>query len=167
MPRKSKSKILSTAILWVILLLIIGGITCIVIYLLMKKIKIITRNKSGGSPTPTPPTPPTPPDPPTPPTPPTPTPLINCYDSILSLMASYNKSGCNNDQSGASCFKECSIGQDCPSGSECDTGCGLCGCTNCPACSASTHIGSWHLANIFRLFINFYKLLMKNRKIYI
>ena len=78
-------------------------------------------------------------------------------------MASYNESGCN-DQSGASCFKECSIGQDCPSGSGCDPGCGLCGCSSCPACSASTHIGSWHLANIFRLFINFYKLLMKTEK---
>ena len=145
---KRKNKLL----IYIILLTILFSIIGLIVYLSTRSTK--------HTPTPSPRSSPPGPSPPGP----SPSLLTNAYASIQSLMGAYNKSGCIGDSAGGSCFKECNIGQQCPIGTLCNVHCGLCDCPNCQACSTSTHIGSWHLANILRLFVNFYKLLIKTKK---
>jgi len=72
--------------------------------------------------------------------------------SAQSLLRAQNQAQCLAGSSG-DCFAECKVGAACPSGLSCDPGCGLCGCSTCPACEASTHVGSWHIANIARALV--------------
>jgi len=84
----------------------------------------------------------------------TPDPTATALAAAKSLLQAQIVANCVKGDS-QNCFAECQVAADCPSGMTCDSSCGMCGCgTTCPGCGdGSTHIGSWHIANIARALV--------------